>query len=105
MVVLGPLVVLPGRIVFAVWNLAMTLFSGIACLGTMGSMQSLNHCCWKAMIDAFSEIYALAAFLIALPILTTLSLLGAVVHPALSAPAWWMMKGLSMPLKEVRDQL
>jgi hypothetical protein len=102
---LGPLVVIPGRIIFSVWNLAMTVFTGIASLATLGRIPSLNRCCWKAMIDAFSEVYALAVFLVAMPILTILSFFGAVVHPAIAAPGWWMMHELSVPLKELRNNI
>jgi hypothetical protein len=103
--ILGPLVVIPGRVIFSIWNLSMTIFTGMACLGTLGCLQTVNDCCWKALIDAFSEIYALATFLVALPILFVFSLLGAILHPAIAAPAWWMMKGLSLPLDEVRSHL
>lgn len=104
---LAPLVVIPGRLMFAIWNIAMGILMG--CMWTVNcnseARSRLQNYTWSAIIDAFSEIYALTVFIAVMPFMITLSLLGAAIHPVIAAPAWAALSVSSQLIEALRADL
>jgi hypothetical protein len=93
--VLGPLVVIPARVICAIWNAVVGIFASLGGL-IFQSVECQRTARW-AFQDLASECHALISFVLAYPVLVTLSLAGTIIHSALASPAWSMLAYLSDP--------
>jgi hypothetical protein len=93
--ILGPIVVIPARLLCAIWNAVVGVF---AILGGVifQNRDCQDNGCW-AFQDLASECHALISFVLAYPVMVTLSLAGAIIHPAIATPAWGMLAYLCAP--------
>jgi len=93
--ILGPIVVIPARLICAIWNAAVGVFASLG--GLIFQSDDCQDMGRWAFQDLALECHALIAFLLAYPVIVPLSFAGAIIHPAIATPAWGMLKFLSDP--------